>query len=130
MNSSSEVATEIREARQRFMDAFAAGETAAVAACFAEDAQFLQPNRNTLRGRAAIEGWVKGIRDMGAQRLELETAEVEGIGDAAWEVGQYVAKFADGADADRGKYMVIWKQSGGSWCFYRFMSNTNLTFPV
>jgi ketosteroid isomerase-like protein len=111
------------------MDAFAAGDMTAVAACFGEDAQLLQANRDTLRGRAAIEALLGGIRDMGAHRLELESAEVEGVGDAAWEVGQYVITFADGTVADRGKYMAIWKRSD-SWRFHRFMSNTNLMFPV
>jgi ketosteroid isomerase-like protein len=129
MGSSSDVATAIREVRQRFMDTFADGEAAAVAACFAEDARLLPPNIEALHGRTAIAGRIGYIRDLGAKHFELESAELEGVGDAAWEVGQYVAKLADGTVIDRGKYMVIWKQSGGSWCLHRMMTNTDLALP-
>jgi uncharacterized protein (TIGR02246 family) len=129
MSLSNNVATAIREARQRFMDTFAGAEAAAVAACFAEDGQLLPPNMEALRGRTAIEGRINHIRGMGAKRFELESAELEGIGDAAWEAGQYVVKLGDGTVIDRGKYMAIWKPSDGAWCLHRFMSNTSLALP-
>ena len=130
MGASSEITTAITEARRRFMDSFRAGDMTSVTGCFAEDAQMLQPNRDTLRGRMAIEGFWAGIRDLGARSLELDSAEIESVGDAAWEAGQYVTKFGDGTVVDRGKYMVIWRRSGNGWHFHRFMSNTNLAMPV
>jgi uncharacterized protein (TIGR02246 family) len=116
----------IRAVNRRVMELFAAGDAAGVAACYTETAQFLPPNAEVLRGRAAIAAAIQGLREMGIRAITLDTFEVEAIGGGAWEVGRYTLGLADGTVADRGKYVVIWKQEGGTWRLHRDIFNSSL----
>lgn len=116
----------IRAVNRRIMELFAAGDVVGIAACYTETAQFLPPNAEILRGRAAIQAAMKGLRDMGVRSVTLDTFEVEPIGGAAWEVGRYTFALANGTVADRGKYIVIWRQEGGTWRLHRDIFNSSL----
>jgi uncharacterized protein (TIGR02246 family) len=107
------------------MDFFNSGRVADVAACYTEDAQFLVPGQEPFAGRAAIAAVLGGLRGDG-NRLTLETLEVEAGGDFAWEVGRYSVATPNGAEADRGKYVVVWKRAGGEWRLHRDIINSSL----
>ena len=55
----------------------------------------------------------------------LETVELDAQGETAIEVGRYILKTDRGAVADQGKYIIIWKHSGGTWKLHRDIWNTN-----
>ncbi len=118
----------IAAANRRLEAAVAAGDAAAGAACYTEDGQFLVPNLEPLEGRAAIQAFFQGVMDSGIDRLELETLELETLGDTALEVGRWTLE-AGGSVADRGKFVVIWKNVGGSWYLHRDIINTSLPAP-
>ena len=63
--------------------------------------------------------------DMGILRIRLETVEVEGGNGTAVEVGKYTLFTEGDAVADAGKYLVVWKNEGGSWKLYRDVWNTS-----
>ena len=67
----------------------------------------------------------KGMFDMGIKELVLETTDLEDHGDTAIDIGRYTLKADGGAVADHGKYIVIWKNDGGTWKVHRDIFNTN-----
>ena len=69
---------------------------------------------------------MQGIIDMGIQGLKLQSLEVEIIGDTAFEVGTYQLVVEGGAEADSGKFIVVWKNVDGQWRLHRDMINTSL----
>lgn len=108
-----------------FMAAFGRGDAAAIAALYSEDGQALPPNGATVSGRAALAGMWKGAIDMGLTGVTLETLELHPGGDMATEVGRYRLATADGAVADEGKFIVLWKRVGGTWYLHRDIWNSD-----
>ena len=53
------------------------------------------------------------------------TVDLDDRGDIAIELGRYTLLLADGAIADRGKYLVVWKQQDDGWRLYRDIWNSN-----
>jgi ketosteroid isomerase-like protein len=121
--------TDIRGAigavNSEFMADFNRGDLASVAQFYTEDAQLLAPNHEPFAGRGTIAAVLGGLRGDGGS-LRLETLEAEAQGDMAWEQGRYTLSGADGAERDRGKYLVIWKQVNGQWRLHRDMLSTSL----
>jgi ketosteroid isomerase-like protein len=114
----------ISEANRRLMTAFTEGDVAAVAACYTEDGMLLPPNSEPVK-RSGIEAFWRAAREAGVGSLSLETLEVNGTGDTAWEVGRYLLKDKNGRELDHGKYTVIWKQDTGGWRLHRDMWNSS-----
>ena len=124
--SSSDMRGAIESANKEFMQAFAKGDSAAIAALYSEKGQLLQPNGEAISGRPGIQSYWKGAIASGLKELKLETMEVEGMGDTAAEVGKYSAVNAQGQAVDNGKYIVLWKRENGKWKLYRDIWNSNL----
>lgn len=118
------VREEIAAANARFMAAFERGDAAGVTACYTRDAQLLPAHSGVVEGSAAIEQFWRGAMGAGITGARLESAEVGGLGDAAYEVGRYTLT-AGGQVADRGKYVVIWRREGGQWRLHRDIWNTS-----
>lgn len=118
------------EAGNKKFSALAASKDAAgLAALYTTDAEALPPNGDVVKGRPAIQAMWKGVLDSGVTGVDLATAEVEAQGPLAFEVGTYVIKVKDGAVADRGKYVVVWKKVGGQWLLHRDIWNTSQPPP-
>ena len=62
---------------------------------------------------------------MGLKEAVLETIDLEEHGDTAIETGHYVLKADGGVVADHGKYIVVWKNEGGTWKLHKDIWNTN-----
>ena len=110
-------------ANAAFMAGISAGDAAAVAALFTDDAQQFPPNSPMITGREAIQEALQNVIN-GGFNLQLEAVEVEGHGDTAHEVGKYTMIF-DGESVDEGKYIVIWKKVDGQWQLHRDIFNSN-----
>lgn len=104
------------------------GDAAGVASRYTEDAQFMPPNAAIINGRAAVQEFIQGIMDAGLT-IELETTEVRGGGDIAWEIGIGEIKTADGQVVDEAKYIVLWTKVDGDWLMHRDIYNSNWPAP-
>ena len=89
----------------------------ASAAFYEEDAIMVPPNHPDIRGRAAIEAFLASFPPFSDYRLE--TLEIDGQGDVAYERGTNSMTLTPpgGAPAEwRSKYLVIYRrQADGSW---------------
>jgi len=111
---------------KKFGAAIAAGNPAAVAGLYTDDAMVLPPNGEAMSGRPAIEKLFQMLVAAGIKEITLTAQEVEAHGDAATEVGAYSVKDGTGKEIDRGKYMVSWKKVQGQWKLHRDIWNSNL----
>ena len=116
-------------ANMKFMTACSQGDAAGLAALYTDDGQVMAPNSDFITGKEAIQGFFQAFMDMGIKSMKLESIEVEGMGETAWEVGNYTL-FGEGEQMiDTGKYIVIWKQVNGEWKLHRDIFNSNLPVP-
>jgi len=113
---------------QAFADGMNAGDWAAVAATYTEDAVLLPPNVAAVRGRDGIEAFLAEFPPI--SDFTITNTEVEGAGDMAYVVGTYsMTATPEGAKSihDTGKYIEIRKrQSDGSWALYRDIYNSDM----
>lgn len=95
--------------------AFNAGDAAAVAAVYTEDATLMPPGVPTMKGRAAIEKFMRDGFAQGPAKIALTTDELFTMGDAAVRRGTYRVTGADDAVLDAGKYVEIWRRVDEAW---------------
>lgn len=115
----------IEAGNKRFVAALAKQDLAGLAALYTPTGEAYPPNGNVVRGRAEIQKMWKSVVDSGIASATLTTTEVESSGDLAYESGTYEMKLKDGTVADRGKYVVVWKRTGGTWLLHRDIWNTS-----
>ncbi len=117
----------IEAENKEFIDAFSRGDSTALAALYTTDAQLFPTQSDIVSGKQAIEEFWQGVIDSGIKGATLTTLEVEGHGDAAYEVGTYTLTGEDGTALDTGKYVVIWKRDKGQWKLHRDIWNTSIS---
>jgi uncharacterized protein (TIGR02246 family) len=106
----------IQKLNDEWTAAFNEGDSAAVAAMYAEDAYVLPPGADIVKGRAAIEAfWKQAVQQLGDAKLT--TVDVLPLGrTAAREIGTVTLKTK--AQPQReivGKYVVVWRKIGRDW---------------
>jgi uncharacterized protein (TIGR02246 family) len=124
-----EIRDAITAANETFAAAFSRGDAAGLAALYTEHGQILPPNSEFVTGQQAVQAFWQAIIDMGITGAQLVTAEVEGHGDTAIEIGQFTLTDEGGRALDKGKYIVIWKQEDGQWKLHRDIFNTSMPAP-
>ncbi|WP_261844913.1 YybH family protein [Aliamphritea ceti] len=129
MSISMEVMDEIRARDEAFTEAYHKGDAAGLAALYTKDGEFLPPNTDIVKGRSAIEKQFQTFMDMGVKEIKLETTELDGFGNTAFEIGTYILEDAENMMLDQGKFMVIWKKESGQWKLHRDMINSNMPAP-
>ena len=67
-----------------------------------------------------------GFINTGIGSIELNTLEVWGDENFITEEGLFTIKSKEGAQLDKGKYIVLWKKEDGKWKLHRDMSNSDL----
>lgn len=106
----------IAKGNQAWQAGWNAGDAAAIANLYTEDAHLLAPGVEGVKGREAIRTELASqIAAAEGVQVKLETGELLGQGDTVVEVGSFVMTAADGAHADHGKYIAVWKKVGGNW---------------
>ena len=90
----------------------------------------MPPNGEIVRGREGIQETMQGLLDAGIKGIQLETVEVEGHGDTAYEVGKGTLMGEDEQTIDEVKYIVIWKKVDDAWKLHRDIFNSNLSPPA
>ncbi len=112
-----ELRSAIESMAAEWKTAYNAGDAAAVAALYAEDATLLPDGRDIVSGPDALrEYWAWEISNLpeGAT-IDLEVVAVNGSGDLAYEIGRFTVT-ADAEPIDEGKYLAVWRhEPDGSW---------------
>lgn len=122
-----DVKAEITAGGQAWQAAWNAGDAAAIAALYAEDAVVMPPGSDAVRGRAAIEAfWQADIDASKGMTSTIETKEVHAHGNMAVEVGSYMSTGADGSHADHGKFIAIWMKTDSGWKIVRDIFNSSM----
>jgi ketosteroid isomerase-like protein len=103
---------------------------AQVAALYTPNGQVFPPGNDVATGPQAIQVFWQAVMDMGITHARLETVDLEQHNDTAIEVGRYTLSGADGQVVDTGKYVVIWKESGGRWQLHRDIWNSSRAEPA
>jgi len=115
----------IDAANAKFMDGIKRGDSAAIAALYADDAWVLPPNSEAVKGAAIAGMWGSVIR-MGIKDAKFMTDEVTGNAEMLAETAHYEMYGADNKLLDKGKYVVVWKPVNGEWKLYRDIWNTSM----
>ena len=128
--SPAHAADKVREAVERanhaFIAAYAAHDSAKIAALYAPDAAAFPPGAERAQGRDAIRKVWQGFMDAGVANVTVKTIDVVSSGTLASETGEFTLD-APGKDGKAihvtGKYVVVWKRNGGVWQLYRDIWN-------
>lgn len=111
--------------------AWEAGDAAAMAALFTDDAMVLPPEAPAIQGRAPLEEWERQLIAQTTLRHMTSTRTALGAsGDIAWDVGTYSLSIQlagqTQAMQQEGKYLTVYKrQAGGTWKVHVDIWNTN-----
>ena len=105
----------ITAANARFMSTLASGDGAGMAQLYTARGKLFPTGSDVVSGTEAIGEFWQGVMEMGVATATLETVELEGHGDTAIEEGRYTLGDADGQVLDQGKFIVVWKNVGGTW---------------
>ena len=106
----------IQRLNDAWTSAFNSGDSATIAAMYAEDAYVLPPGADIVKGRAAIEAfWKQAAQQLGDAKLT--TIDVLPLGrSAAREIGTVTLKTKTQPPQEIvGKYVVIWRKNGRDW---------------
>lgn len=125
-----DVTSQIKDANNELMTAFAQSDTMALAAFYTPDAKIFPANNQILDGQAAIGKFWTITLQMGIKKVLFETTTAQKFGNLAIEEGNY-SLFVQGDQlVDQGKYIVTWKQEGGKWKIFRDIWNNSTPPPV
>jgi uncharacterized protein (TIGR02246 family) len=109
----------IRQVADAYTAAMLAGDAAAAAAVYADDAVEMPPGVPPIQGKAAIEQYFRGM--FGGCRFTaftLSHTELRASGDVAFAAGTSRATVTPNggpAVTEAGKYVVVLKRTGGAW---------------
>ncbi len=117
----------IRELETSWRKSLSAGDTAAIATYYAEDAIYSPQGSPAYRGRDSVSGrWTREFLIPGF-RLERTPVRIDiaESGDLANEVGTYAVHFQDHnrVRTGGGSYMTAWRKTNGAWKIASYMWN-------
>jgi ketosteroid isomerase-like protein len=119
-------AQDIRQRNDAFVQAFNGGQVPQLVNLYAESVVFMPPNQPVIRGKDALKNYydemLKATTD-----LRLNVTEVGGAGPIAYQSGTYEMTLkGKGADHDRGKFLFVMRNMGGTWRYEYTMWNSDL----
>jgi len=119
----------IRVVQNSWYKAYNAGDGAAVAALYAEDAVLSAPHVPAARGATSIrEYFVKdaaAFTGAGLTGVEGPTNDVGVSGDLAWQGDTYKVTDKSGATVDAGKTLTVFQRRDGKWMIIRDTWNSD-----
>ncbi len=124
--------TAMADIEAAWKQAYERGDAAALASLYAEDAIYLAPYMDAIRGRSAIEARVaETVGMMSERRITIARTDAGAAGDLAYGIGTYTLemRMANAREpmSDTGKYVTIAKLGAdGSWQIYAHIWNTSL----
>ncbi|MCX6299678.1 MAG: DUF4440 domain-containing protein [Bacteroidetes bacterium] len=122
---------EIEAANKKIAEFIAKGDSVGVADAYGKDGTLMVNNMPSIGGpsiggKDKLTSFWGGFIKLGIGSLTLNTLEVWGDENFITEEGLFEVTLKDGKQADKGKYIVIWKKEDGNWKLHRDMSNTDL----
>ena len=95
------------------------------------DARFLPPGMEPCEGRAAIQGAMQALLDMGARSLDIEPLDTREAGEMTVEYGRYELglETPGGPVTDVGKYVVVHETRDGDTKIVLDIFNSNSPPP-
>jgi ketosteroid isomerase-like protein len=130
MAKSNEIKRAILAAEKVFMAKYNKADAPGLVALYTRDGQIMPPNSGVVKGVAKLKAMFKSFWDAGDTVIKLDTVEVEGFGDMAYEVGKYALSGKTGKVSDQGKYIVVWKKVRGQWKLHRDIFNSSMPVPT
>jgi ketosteroid isomerase-like protein len=79
---------------------------------YTDNSVFMPPNAPLLRGREPLKSFYTDLVSK-VSEMKLEPAEIAGHGPIAYESGTYTMNV--GSTRDRGKFLFVLRNLGGSW---------------
>ena len=105
-----------------------AGDAAAVAGLYWDDASLMAPGAPAVTGGDAIRDYfvadVEGAKAAGLS-MSMEHGPVSAAGATAWQEGRFKAIDASGATVDAGKYLSVLEKHDGQWKLSRDIWNSD-----
>ena len=123
----------IRAINPAWVKAYNAVDAKAISGLYAEQAVLLPPGAPAAKGNAAIRAYL--AKDMAESAKAGVTFSIDaktdvGVsGDLGWESGTYAVKAKSGASVEVGKYLTVYKKSGGKWLIIRDTWNSDASTP-
>ena len=104
-----------------------AGNYAAWAEEFSDDARFYAPNAPPVIGRAAVLAWGQALPPV--EQFGFSDVQIAGAGNLAYGTSAYTLKLKD-LPADSGKQLVVFERANdGRWEVVAGSFNSNLPLP-
>lgn len=104
-----------------FSESVVAGDDAAIAAAYTEDAKIFPNNRDIIAGQSKIQTYWVSEEGYAVTHHKITPSEIKILGDEAYDYGYYegTSQGPDGKPATwRGKYVIVWKKIDGEWKIY------------
>ena len=117
---------EIEAANQEITQFMAKGDSVGLAAAYSTDGALMLNNMPSVKGKENLTKVWGGFMNAGIGGIELNTLEVWGDENFITEEGLFTTKSKEGAQLDKGKYLVVWKKEDGKWKLHRDLSNSDL----
>jgi ketosteroid isomerase-like protein len=117
---------EIAAANLAFETAVSKSDSVGFASLYTTDTKWMNPNAPSVEGRAALISKISHDLNAGIASAKLTTVEVWGDENYVTEEGKYEIFTKDGTQADKGKYMILWKRVDGKLMFHRDIYNSDL----
>jgi ketosteroid isomerase-like protein len=121
---------EIQTENQNFSNLLSKGDSVGLANCYASDAKLMGPNGPAVMGRQNIQTVFASYIKAGVTKADLKAIDVWGTDELLTEEGELTIATKDGAQVDKGKYVVVWKKEEGKWKIFRDIFNSDLPVPT
>jgi len=118
----------IRSKGDALVEAFNAKQIPQLVDLYAENIVFMPPNRPIVRGKDPLKGFFQELT-ANTSGLKLTVDEVSGSGPLAYAAGAYEMEVANAKGAptrDRGNYLFVLRQLGGTWRYEYSIWNSDL----
>ena len=120
-------ADDVEAAIRKSVETFEAGVRARnvdqVMSIYGDDALFMPPNLPAMKGSDAIRKFWSGMLAAPKADLDIQIDDIERCGDIIIERGRYEL---NAPAKDSGKYVVIWRNRGGTWRIETDIFNSSL----